>query len=928
MVEKNNNTLNSQDKKEAFKKQRVKDGSKKEFSEANKIVKNHFYMPKKPSTVKKEKQDEAVISDENVPLNEEETVVATETPSILTKEDYKRITKLRKKKTWSLKNAKRYRTMAKKGLTTKQVKERIENGYINLIDDKNTKTYFNIFFTNICTFFNLLCFVVAGALIAVGAFDNIFFIFIVLSNMLIGIVQEIRAKHTIERISLVTAPTANVVRDGVLQEIHVNDVVLDDVLEFTLGKQVCADSIILEGEVEVNESNLTGESEPVKKSVGDKLLSGSFILSGSCFARADAVGNDNYSAQLASKAKQYKKPQSELLNSLRIIIKVIGIAIIPLGILMLHNNFGHVGADAEAIKKTAGSIIGMIPAGMFLLTSVALAVGVIKLSKKRTLVQDLYSIEMLSRVNMLCLDKTGTITDGTMKVANTYLFDKNVTDEQVESVISSMMVALGNNNATSQALISHFGSNSIQKAVATLPFSSARKLSAVSFSHGSTYVIGAPEFVLNQVPERMADLITECTNLGQRVLVLAKGRGKIVDETLPSELKAVALITIEDRIRDDAEKTLEWFKKNDVGIKIISGDDPVTVSVISKRVGVPNAERYINLYGMNDAQVVAAANKYTVFGRVTPEQKALLVKALKQNGHKVAMTGDGVNDILALKEADCSIAMASGSEATRNVSNLVLLNSNFSSMPSIVGEGRRVINNITKSSSLFLMKTAFTIFLTVFVLLLNIAYPFSPNQVMLLEFFAIGIPSFFLALQPNKEPIKGRFLINLISKALPGGVLLFICFVSCYLFDTLVGTGTQYETMASLAIAFGGLVLLYRICRPIDAYRLILFIACVVLTIGTLLIIPPTFFDYVELDLTSLLFVFIAVEFGFLWLIKPIEKIKEKEEDENQEEKNIIRLRGNFEDSPQLEKEERAEDIVEEKNNQIKSEEKRAVKNG
>lgn len=816
------------------------------------------------------------------------------TVSVLTKQDYQRISKLRKQKSWSSKKPKRIYASADKGLTSKQVKSRIEEGYINYVDDNNTKTYFNIFFTNICTFFNLLCFLVAGSLIAVGAFDNIFFMLIVIANMMIGIIQEIRAKHTIEKISLVTAPTATVIRDKIKQEIHVNDVVLDDVLEFSLGKQVCADSIILEGEVEANESNLTGESVPVKKKVGDKLLSGSFITSGTCLARAECVGNDNYSAQLASKAKAYKKPQSELLNSLRLIIKVIGVLIIPLGILMLYNNFGQAGGDVEAIKKTAGSIIGMIPAGMFLLTSMALAVGVIKLAKRRTLVQDLYSIEMLSRVDTLCLDKTGTITDGTMKVAQTYILDKSISNEQLEDTISSMMVALGNNNATSQALITHFGNKSIQKAVATLPFSSARKLSAVSFAYGNTYVIGAPEFVLGGVPEIIGEITTNCANLGQRVLLLAKGRGKIIGDKLPKDLKPVALIAIEDRVRDNAEKTLAWFKKNQVNIKIISGDDPVTVSVISKRVGVPDAEKYINLYGMSDAQVIAAANKYTVFGRVTPEQKALLVKALKQGGHKVAMTGDGVNDILALKESDCSIAMASGSEATRNVSNLVLLDSNFSSMPSIVGEGRRVINNITKSSSLFLMKTAFTIFLSVLCLIFNLAYPFSPNMVLLLEVFAIGIPSFFLALQPNIEPIKGRFLVNLITKALPGGVLLLIAFIACYIFDTQMGTGLQYETMASLSIAFCGLVLLYRICRPIDAYRLILFITCVTLTGVALLIIPQSFFDYVPLDLTSLLFIVIVVEFGFLWLLKPIEKIKEKDEITNKENGDIIHLFGDY----------------------------------
>jgi len=789
----------------------------------------------------------------------------------LTDEDLKKIDRAKRKHKFSMANATRYKPKINIGLTKQEVLERIENGYVNITHDKNKKTILGIVLKNLLTFFNLLCAIVAIALICVGAFDNIFFMVIIVANILIGIIQEIRAKKTIDKISLVTAPSVVIIRDGVKKNIQTNAIVLDDILEFDVGRQISADCIVLAGEVEVNESLLTGESVPVKKNKGDMLLAGSFISSGNCVARADKVGDECYSAQLAAKAKQYKKPQSEILKSLKIIITVIGIIIIPLGCFMLLNNYAQLGGgtNVESIKRTAGSIIGMIPAGMFLLTSMALAVGVIKLASKRTLVQDLYSIEMLSRTTVLCLDKTGTITDGTMKVTDTLITNNKTTKDEIANILSSMLGALNDNNSTSQALIAYFGNTGNLKSTKILPFNSTRKCSAVTFSGNTTYVLGAPEFVLNAIDPILQKSMDLYTLDGQRVIVLAKGRGKIEKDSLP-QVVPIAVIAIEDRIRVDAKETIEWFKQNDVAIKIISGDNPITVSEISKKVGVPNAEKYINLHGLSDKQVIEAVNEYAVFGRVTPEQKSIIVKALKQNGHKVAMTGDGVNDILALKEADCSIAMASGSDATRHVSNLVLLDSNFSSMPSIVAEGRRVVNNITKSSSLFLMKTLFTILLSVFCLSISLSYPFSPNDVLLLEMFAIGIPSFFLALQPNKEPIRGNFLVNLLTKSLPGGVLLFLSVLACYFFDTKFADGLSYETMASIAISFAGLILLIRVCRPLDFYRTVLFLSMVLLTSVTLLIVPSSFFGYTNLNMVSTLFIIIVVEFGFLWLIRPI----------------------------------------------------------
>lgn len=780
---------------------------------------------------------------------------------ILTKEEAEKLGAIKKtKKKKSKPEPKRFDPLVSKGLTDEQVNERVLEGNTNYVENRNTKTYKSIFFGNIFTFFNLLCFVVAGALIAVNAWSNLVFMLVILANMVIGIVQEIKAKKTIEKISLVTAPTAVVVRNGAQIDIPVSDIVLDDVILFTLGKQICADCIVMEGEVEVNESLLTGESNPIKKRKGDVLLSGSFVVSGKCFAKADKIGSSSYTAQLAVKAKEYKKAKSELLNSLNLIIKIIGIIIIPLAILTFYNNFNQVDATINStIKKTAGSVIGMIPAGMFLLTSLALAVGVIKLAKKRTLVQDLYSIEMLARTDVLCLDKTGTITDGTMKVNSVIQLNSSL-DNTINEIVGSMLTALDDNNQTSRALATYFGYSKELSAKEILPFSSKRKLSAVTFKNNQTFAFGAPEFILKTKNVEIEKLVKQYASKGFRVLLLAKCEGGIVKDNISSKVTPVALIVIEDRIREHAAETIEWFKQNGVEIKIISGDNPLTVSEVSKRVGVENAGNYISLEGLSEQQVIDAAEKYSVFGRVSPEQKFILVKALKSKGHKVAMTGDGVNDILALKEADCSIAMASGSEATRNVSHLVLLDSNFNSMPNVVAEGRRVVNNIQKSSSLYLMKTLFTIMITILCLIFSIKYPFSTNQILLLEWCVIGFPSFCLALQPNTEKIKGRFLVNLIAKSLPGALIFVVNVVACYIFTQFTGCADQFATMGSLVLTFSGLLVLYNVCKPIDVFRGILVAAMIVMSVLMIILIPGSFFEYVELSLQNVLFIIILIQ--------------------------------------------------------------------
>ena len=787
------------------------------------------------------------------------------------------------KKQVQLKDIKRLNTDPKSGLTQEQVDQQKALGLSNIVKKTNAKSYKSIFFGNIFTFFNLLGFLVAGALIAVRSYSNLYFLLVFVANIMIGIIQEIRAKKTIEKISLITAPSATLIRNKKQIVVPIEEVVLDDIIQFELGNQICADSIILNGAVEVNESLLTGESVPVKKKKGDMLYSGSFITSGKCIALVEKVGDENYSAKLAQKAKEYKKPKSELLRALRIIIASIGVIIIPLAVLTYLNNYNlalvEFATKNEVIRasvaRTAGSIIGMIPAGMFLLTSVALAVGVVKLARRKTLVQDLYSIEMLARSDVLCLDKTGTITDGTMKVKEVVNFT-NPQNYTTKEIIPSMLSALEDNNMTSQALANSFGRTQHLSPDVLLPFSSANKLSAVTFKEG-TYILGAPEYVYKVRNKTIDDRVKKYAKNGYRVLMLAYSKEKIVGDKPPKNCFPVSLIAIEDHIREDAIKTIKWFNDNGVEIKIISGDNPITVSEVSRRVGINNADKFISLEGLSENEVIEAAQRYSVFGRVSPEQKSIIVKALKSKGRKVAMTGDGVNDILALKDADCSIAMASGSEAARNVSNLVLLDSNFSSLPSVVAEGRRVVNNISKSSSLFLMKTFMTIFVTIFCLITNMMYVFEPTQIILMETFVIGIPAFFLSLQSNNDKISGSFMTNLISKALPGALVLSLNVIACYIFDYFVPTGNEVTTMASLVMLFSGLMILLKVCKPLDAYKGILYVCSILIALAALLLIPQQFFQYVEISLQSKFFIIILVlcsyhlysllikTFDFLW---------------------------------------------------------------
>ncbi len=786
------------------------------------------------------------------------------------------------------KRVKRVKSDYRQGLNSDQVQERISKGQTNETPNTNVKTIKSILFENIFTFFNILCFLIAIALVVVNilykqGWSNILFMVTILINIIIGIIQEIRAKKTIEKLSLLTAPVVKVVRDGAEETISPDEVVLDDIIVLSTGKQIVADCVIVEGNIEVNESVLTGESLPIKKKVGDTLLAGSFIVSGHCHARVETVGTNTYLNQLAASAKKYKKPRSELFSSLRVIIKVIGLLIVPITILMYINCIQQTGDIVDSITTTAGSTIGMIPAGMFLLCSISLTVSVIKLARKKALVQDLYCVEMLARVNVLCLDKTGTITDGTMKVFN--CLQLAPTSQTVKRIMGSMLSALGDNNQTSQALINYFGYNKEMIPTVTIPFSSSRKLSAVTFDGYGTYIMGAPEFVTpNLKDENVKNIVEQYAKDGYRTILLAHSKKAIEKDTLPAEREPIALIILEDHIRDDAAKTIAWFKDNGVKVKIISGDNPLTVSEIAKRVGVEGTDSFISLDGLNEKQVIAAANKYTVFGRVTPEQKAILVKTIKADGNTVAMTGDGVNDILALKEADCSIAMASGNEAVRSVSHMVLLNSNFSSMPDTVVEGRKVINNVQKASSLFFMKTLFSIIFSILVIVISETYPFTTSRMLLFEWFVIGIPSFILAFLPNDKKIEGKFIYNLIKNALPGAITLVLNVGAVYLFNHLVSGSISanmdvVSTMSTIVLIFTGLAMLYRLCKPFNAITTILFVSMLTLC-AVCILLSPAFFgilSFSALALEDQLFIIIlsmASPTVINILYKVMEKIK------------------------------------------------------
>ena len=792
----------------------------------------------------------------------------------------------------------RFNADAEEGLSKSQVEERQEQGLVNRAQKKYSKTYKSIFISNICTFFNLLCLLAALALLSAHApITQFTFVLIFLCNICMGIIQEIRAKKKIDRLSILSSPTARVIRDRKKREIPISEIVLDDILLLGAGQQVPADCIMLDGAAELNESLLTGESVPVKKENGETLYAGSFVASGHCAVRVDKIGEDTYISKLTARAKKYKRPNSEIMNSINLFIKVIGFIIIPIAIFMFLTNFKNLGGSWAAlragggffatlfsnnptlndtIQKTCSVVIGMIPSGLLLLTTVALSVGMIRLAKYNTLVQDMYSLEMLARVNVLCLDKTGTITDGRMKVSDCVLLN-NATEYSVDDILGSMLASLKDNNQTSIALYERFGHSSALQASAILPFSSARKLSAVTFGEAGTFAMGAPEFVLKPMPIRVEKIVKQYAQMGLRVLVLAHSPAQIQGDKLPTVFRPIAIITLSDNIRPDAIETIKWFRENDVAVKVISGDNPVTVSEVARRAGIKNASQFLSLEGLSDIEVENAANQYTVFGRVTPEQKAILIRSIKKAGNTVAMTGDGVNDILAMKEADCAVSVASGSDAARNVSNLVLQDNNFGSMPKIVNEGRRVINNIKDSASLYIMKTLLTMLLALVCIFTGSAYFFTTNNMLMFEVLISAIPSFVLSLQPNTNRVKGKFIPFVVSRAMPGAFTMAFGILALYIinqtslsslfeFTNAAGeTETVYNAMLMMSLTFTGLVMLFRICQPLNLIRTTLFFCMTALCV-TVLAVPVLGnivyegWDALKFNLTQILLLVVIVQ--------------------------------------------------------------------
>lgn len=719
----------------------------------------------------------------------------------------------------------RYNPDIKNGLTPKQVEERIKNGNYNKASNLKTKSFADILRDNVCTLFNLINLILAVAVFAVGSYKNTLFMIIVVINALIGTIQELRAKKTIDKLSIVSAEKIKALRDGKICEICVNDIVLDDIILLSQGQQIPTDCIVVDGCCEVNESLLTGESDAVYKCMGDTLISGSFIVSGSCTAKADRVGDDNYASHISNGAKYVKKVDSQIMKAIKFIIKTMSIVIFPVGALLfwrqyMATNYSDI---TDAVVSTVAALVGMIPEGLVLLTSTVLAVGVIRLSKQKVLVQEMYCIETLARVDVLCLDKTGTITEGCMEVLETRTTPR-FESTNIENILNAIAKYSTDSNPTINAIKDKFTGDTSFVAKNTIAFSSERKWSGINFGENGTFVLGAEEFIFNGNNTEI-DCIIEDIPKGYRILTIGYSKNDFNNRNLPENLVPVGVVILKDKIRKEAKATLEYFDKQGVDLKVISGDNVETVSAISADAGLKNYDKVIDATTLEtEEDIYNAVEKYSVFGRVTPNQKLQMVQAIKKHGHTVAMTGDGVNDVLALKEADCSVAMASGSEAARCVSQLVLLDSNFSSMPKVVAEGRRSINNIQRSASLFLVKTIFSTLLSVIFVFYGASYPFMPIQMTLISAFCIGFPSFVLALEPNENRIEGNFLLNIFKRAIPGGITVALSVVLVTVVGNMFNRSDEFTSTLAVAVtAFIGLMVVYKTSLPFNLIRTIMF---------------------------------------------------------------------------------------------------------
>ncbi|WP_306791657.1 cation-translocating P-type ATPase [Agathobacter rectalis] len=723
------------------------------------------------------------------------------------------------------------------GLTDEEVRQRVEEGLTNRTDISTDKTTKEIVISNVFTYFNLIFLVITILLIMVGSFRNLTFLPIIIGNTVIGIVQEIRAKKTLEKMSLLNAPHADVIRNGSVKQISTEELVKDDVILLTAGKQICADAVVISGNIQVNESLLTGEADEVEKTEGSTLMSGSFVVSGECYARLEKVGNESYISKLSLEAKSMGgKEQSEMIRSINLIVKWVGIVIIPIGLILFwQSHFVNGESITKSVTSTVAAIIGMIPEGLYLLTTVALALSTMKLARKKVLLHDMKSIETLARVDVLCVDKTGTITEPDMKLKEIFLCKNSGADgtqtaltlDELKSLILDYANASVDNNATMLALkayaaeaLTNNTSALHRTAVSQQAFSSSLKYGSVTFSDG-TYLLGAPEFIMHEDFARIEEEIIPYADKGDRVLLFARYDGENVENGINGSVTPLGFVALANPIRENAVKTFEYFKSQGVAIKVISGDNPRTVSRIAIQAGIESAESFVDAATLDTEDKIAdAVNKYTVFGRVTPKQKKQLVKALQAKGHTVAMTGDGVNDILAMKDADCSVAMASGSEAAAQAAQVVLLDSDFAHMPDVVYEGRRVVNNIQRSASLFLVKNIFSLLLSLFSVILMVTYPLEPAQVSLISMFTIGVPGFLLALEQNKDRIKGHFITNVMLKALPGGLTdviavgaLVVCGEVFCISDASIGT------IATLVLSVVGFMILFKISEPLNGMK-------------------------------------------------------------------------------------------------------------
>ncbi len=722
----------------------------------------------------------------------------------------------------------RHKADIETGLNTKQVNEYLEAGWDNAPVEPPSKSVQDIIRSNVVTYFNIVFLILAVLLIIVRSYKHLTFLFVIIFNTLIGIVQEINAKKTLDKLSVLNAPKATVVRNGKARPIPAEDLVLDDIVIFSSGNQICADAVVLRGEVQVNESLLTGESDEITKRPGDHLMSGSHIVSGSCYTRLTNVGQDSYISKLTLEAKASREgEQSEMIRTLNKLLLIIGIAIIPISITLFSQAFFINGNTfQDSITSMVAAVLGMIPEGLFLLCSVTLAVSTVRLASKKVLVHDMKCIETLARVDVLCVDKTGTITENDMKIHEVHPLPGYVEDlmDPLEETIGDFAHSMSKDNITMAALQQHFKARTGKTATAVTGFSSAFKYSSATFGQTS-YVLGAPEFVLRDEYKNYEKDILEYSEKGYRVLVFCIYHGKPDGKALTGGVTPLCLITLSNPIRENAPDTFRFFAENDVAIKVISGDNPITVSKIAAQAGIAGAEKYIDARSLDTYEDFAdAVNEYTVFGRVTPEQKRMFVKALKEGGHTVAMTGDGVNDVLALKDADCSVAMASGSDAACQAAQLVLLENDFSRMTDVVMEGRQVVNNLERSGSLFLVKNLFSLLMAIFSICFNITYPLDPSQITLISTFTIGMPGFFLSQVPDHNRIEGRFLTNILLRALPAGLTDALIVGALVIFAQVFEVdSTDASTACTILLAIVGFMILFRISKPMNMYKWVIF---------------------------------------------------------------------------------------------------------